>query len=243
MVGLLTRKLPASLPILYFPPFGLTRRNPEFRGDMPQPVCDVMVKLGPYFFEVLIPSPITLSKDEDGNGIFELHPDFENASAKSWVWVVAVRTGLAANLMAMWLDSESPCFDPEVWQAYSKTAREKIGFRAALEATRGPDIYELVAVSANFSKVLGRMTFRSPVIGGPVYPEISNELPQRIFKTVKGWLEEKCGGAVLIGSDEENYDWMSRCDGGIVCDDVAHGQAVRKRLQRPYMGPSVLVAQ
>ena len=117
----------------------------------------------------------------------------------------------------------------------------EISHAAQLEMFYGGDIRDLVAISLDFSKVLGRFLGAATVLGYPEHPD-TEERPVRLYRDLRSFMAGLCSGALLIGAPDENYRWMAACKGGIVTDDVAHGRAVKKILTRPYAGPQVLVA-
>ena len=181
--------------------------------------------------------PLMVEKDGLGGWMFQLHPEPMKASPRAWCWLWPVRSGYELWMFEMLHGTNRHC----TWQDYHDRCERDAGYRARMECLCGETIWDVAAFSLDFSKCYGRLNEQSAVIGYPVQPEISGKAV-RLFRSVRKWLDGKCEGAALIGSDFENEAWMRGCEHGIITDDVAHGKYVQKILQRPYAGPQILVA-
>jgi hypothetical protein len=191
--------------------------------------------LMPVLAAIAVPAQIMVEGDEEYGPMWQLHARPDVASPKSWAWVIAVRGGEGNRLLQF--------HGTEIWANFMASCHDNKAFRPRMEATCGPDIYDLVAYSPDFMRCFGRFLGHSTVLGYPQRPEYGDDKPIRVFREIKAWLRGRCSGVVLIGTDDENLEWLRGCENGIVADDVAHGQMIHKRLKRAYEGPRVLVAQ
>jgi hypothetical protein len=185
-----------------------------------------------------LPAQIMAETADDGARMFQLHPRPEIASSKSWVWLLRVMCGWRAQLFRDFQGTKGHSF----YQEYADKADADIGYQARMESLCGDDVYDIIALSLDFSKCYGRVNGAAAVIGYPQWPEFEPERPVRLFRSVRGWWNAGCAGAALIGDEAECDAWLRGCEGGIVTDDLAHGKEIQKRLMRPYTGPKVLVA-
>jgi hypothetical protein len=191
---------------------------------------------------IFCPAQLMVEKDFLGEWCWNLHPRIDVASRKSWGYVCAVMQGHA---VAMHELADNKYDAPEIYRLVAdyraRAYGMDIGYMASTESLLGEDIVDLVAFSADLRKCYGALARVTAVVGYPVYPDMETRRI-RVFKSVLGWIESGCAGAVLVGDARDNYQWLQACEGGIVCDDVAHGKAVQQFLRRPYEGPPVLVA-
>ena len=147
----------------------------------------------------------------------------------------AARGAIAARLAKQ-------CAARDLYSEFLRRCAENPGHLASMESIVSSEIVDLVGVSRDLKRVLGRLVGIVSVLGWPQQPGEAAEAPVRLFRSVAAWLAARCAGAVLVGGPAENHGWLAGCDGGIVTDDIAHGQAIQKILRRPYEGPKVLVA-
>ena len=201
------------------------------------------------FVDLLLPARIRLRKNKIGGATFELHHDNAAPVEKSWAWVFAVRDGLGPMLLrrheAAMLNAALPLEERlarrDALSEHLHRIENDPDCAATMASLGGPDIVDLVAVSRDLTRVLGRLKCTATVLGYPQRPDDA-EKPVRLFRDVPGWLAARCAGVVLVGTPDENLDWLRWCAAGIVTDDLAHGKAVKKMLHRPFVGPDVLVA-
>lgn len=203
-----------------------------------------------FSLELLRPAQIQIRNDDTDTPRFEFHPRPDMASARSWTWVLAVREGAFFQahgyreaLKYGSVDDAERIENFVTVDAIIKRFHEDFSHLAAMECIGGDEIVDLVALSPDCTRVLGRFMGDTPVIGYPVNPlAMGFEHKIRLFRNVRTWLENLCGGAVLIGDARENLSWLQACEHGIITDNVAHGERIRKILLRPYLGPQILVA-
>ncbi|MDD2794379.1 hypothetical protein [Acidocella sp.] len=185
------------------------------------------------FASLAVAAQVVVEKADDGAVIWQLHPRPDEASQKSWVWLLAVRAGYSARKLALLGTLD--------WQEWKNAVEDDPALECYANAVFGPDIIDLVAYSLDFARCYGTLLRNTCVLGSPQHPADAGA-PVRVFRGVDAWFRAGCAGVVLLGDEEENIHWLRQCAGGIVTDDVAHGQALQKKLKRAYDGPQILVA-
>lgn len=168
---------------------------------------------------------IVTRKDEDGI-LFELHPRPEFAGPRNWCWILPVRSG------------GMPC---------PIDVADRFGHPPDLQLQRlwqmaYGDLVDLVAVSPDCRRVIGRYSGLAVVIGSDQGAYGVDEDRVRLFRTVDSWLRGRMQGVVMVGTNDEACEWLRRWPGGVICDDLAHGKAIDRLMKKPFAGPPVLVA-
>lgn len=201
--------------------------------------------------EILRPWCITISKDEIYGAVFDLHPSPKTAHPRAWCWVLAVRGGALVSMCEerQRLRAEKPMPETGALRAYAYHALSQMidrytqdfCYAARVEAFMGTDICELVALSPDLQRVLGRYTGLAAVAGHPQCYLGALETPVRIYQTVRSWLQNLCEGVVQIGTDDDLYDYLAGAQKGIITDNLSHGRAIKKLLTKPYEIPPIMV--
>lgn len=172
-------------------------------------------------------APVVTRKDASGT-LFELHPRPDLAGPRNWCWIMPVR-GFA------------PGWSFELALAAGGDASTEHYWHVACG-----ELLDLIALSPDCTRILGRMVGDAPVIGWPceAYAQHDQdpEFKLRLYRSIDVWLRNCMQGVVAIGTNEELGRYLALFPGGVVCDDLAHGKAIDRLLRRPYAGPPVLVA-
>ena len=157
------------------------------------------------------------------DGLFELSR--RRPSNASRHWIIAVRDGRSEAT-----EAPTGLLDP-AWRS-----------EFPLEALFGPDVIDLVACSHDLRRVVARLTGTAPVLGQPQEPGRTDK-PVRVVATPWQWLMH-AGRAVLpVGTEEETRHYLLNCGHGVVANDVAHGEALLRKMARQLPAiPPVLVA-
>jgi hypothetical protein len=190
-------------------------------------------RLPPFLAEfathLLRAAPIVTVRDSIGARI-ELHSAPNLAGPRNWHWLIPVRT----NAPAFPLDRAIR----EIRDI------ERIGRLRNLWHICEGDVIDILAVSIDLKRVIGRMTGHAVALGHPMqdYPLVNDDERIRVFSSVESWVLGKLEGVVMLGSQAENAKWLHNFAGGVICDDVAHGKSIDRLLRKPYKGPPVLVA-
>ncbi|MDE8344648.1 MAG: hypothetical protein POH28_00530 [Acidocella sp.] len=191
------------------------------------PKCEIFTLLA-------VPARIVVTASDDGHD-WDIHPRPDMATKRSWCWVLPVKTGFSSIMLT----------NPSsiVHRAWKFRCETDAVLHAIFEIFMGPEIIDLVAFSPDLKRCYGPMVGLSPVLGYPVDPELLDGKKVRVFRDIRSWWFGLYDGVVMVGRDEDNLDWLRRCEGGIVADDVKHGDQLNRSLKRAFEGPAVLVAQ
>ena len=158
------------------------------------------------------------------DGLFELSR--RRPSNASRRWIIAVRDG-RSDLT----EEPTGLLDP-AWRSVPR-----------FEALHGPDIIDLVACAPDLSRVTARLHGTAAVLGQPQEGWWA-DAPVRVFATPWQWLVSGGAGVLPIGTEEETQHYLLSCERGVVGNNVAHGEALLRKMLRPtHFVPPVLVAQ
>lgn len=170
----------------------------------------------------LLTRVLAVAEVEEGGGFFAPLPPRRRPAKNRLRWIIAVRGGgylpaigaTAADCRATWAE----------------------------EALFGPDVVDLVACDGALERVTGRLIGIAPVLGAPQESEASFDVPVRVHLTPWSWLRAFGDGVLPIGSEIEVQTWLRACSGGLVAENVAHGEALMKKMRREVPAlPPVLV--
>lgn len=175
--------------------------------------------------DLLRAAPVITRKDDKGV-LFELHPMPELAGPRNWCWIMPVR--VARGDFPIHLSNAAM---PE------QMARE----RSVWDLCFG-DMIDLVALSPDCGRVIGRFTGNAAVIGNPQWPDGDDATKLRLCRDPASWFRTGMQGVLMLGDRDEQIAFLRGWHGGIVCDDLAHGKTIDRLLRRAYAGPPVLVA-
>jgi hypothetical protein len=175
---------------------------------------------------ILRPAPIITRRTAGCAASFEMHPRAELAGSRNWVWLMPVRL------------PDVP-FPADLAREALPDSMDEL--RTFWHMTDG-SIVDLVAITPDCQRVVGRMTGLATVLGYPQRDFGAESETVRVFRSLDAWLRGAMQGVVLVGDHEENLAWLNGWNGGIVCDDLAHGKSIDRMLRKQYSGPPVLVA-
>lgn len=168
---------------------------------------------------------LTLAPVVDQGDLFQLDPDLtRRAPVSRHRWLIAVRGWSAEQL------------EGEPHDTVAANLSTAIG--AAARTLMGGDILDIVACDAKLSRVRGVFTAAADALG-----TIDEAAPVRVVRTPLAWLRRVCDGVLPLGTAAQQQATLRACAGGIVCDDVEHGEAVQRLIRRPLPElPRVMVA-
>lgn len=200
-------------------------RSLKARAD--SPLAATGLRLPPLLRELsdhlLRAAPVITRKDDLGT-LFELHPQPDLAGPRNWCWIMPVRDYCASFPADLVEAGDNPDHIRSLWHITYGT------------------LIDLVAITPDCARIVGRFTGAAGAIGYPQSPDMQDETRLRLCRDMRSWIKGGMRGVVLLGDQAEQIAFLDAWREGIVCDDLAHGKAIDKLLKRSYAGPPVLVA-
>jgi hypothetical protein len=173
----------------------------------------------------LLDGVLTLAPVVDQGELFQLAPDLDKpAPVRAHRWLVAVR-GWAA-----WQVEGEP------GETEAAALRDALG--AAAEPLMGSDVRDIAACDATLSRVRAVLTADADALG-----TVDPDAPLRLVQSPMAWLRGLAAGVLPLGTASQKQALLRAQRAPIICDDLAHGEAVQRFMRRQVPDlPRVMVA-
>lgn len=174
-----------------------------------------------------------------GEGFAEAVP----ARLGAWALVVAVRAGAPV----IWRTPRVWAYRPDdPGEAMRQVHGTPPGWVLAMRPPLwGPDVIDLAVCRLSLRGEVMRVTGLARCLGeDPAHDVALVAQPVRVHGSVGSWLASDCQGIVPLGDDAQRQALLRELTGGIIADDVAHGEALARLMRRDLpAAPKIFVQQ